>query len=314
MTPFGRGPLRSTVPPSRWMTGAVHDAEGRLVPESQRVWAGDPRVPIAADRPYRAPPRHPVQLSGTWIYAGHWFGHFGHFFLETLANLWPDPSRAPFTGIVAHRTYLGPPPRRRGPGVVDGDPSAAQRSLLRLAGYPDLDVRIVRHAPARAERLLVPAQAVVLKAWAHPRAAELWQRAASAVEPGEHRRVLLSRRLFHQEKGNDSPNTRATRAWDVTLERAFTRAGFAVVHPETLPIERQVSLVRGAEVLAGSSGSALHLAAFARPGTRVLEVGDSRSPTEPMPTQRVVDAALGHRTTFVDHEDARGLRRVLRGL
>jgi capsular polysaccharide biosynthesis protein len=76
-----------------------------------------------------------------------------------------------------------------------------------------------------------------------------------------------------------------------------------VVHPETLPITEQIELVRGARVLAGLSGSALHLSAFAEPGTQVLTVGDRRDLGKPMPAQTMLDEACGHRSMFVRGDD-----------
>jgi len=49
----------------------------------------------------------------------------------------------------------------------------------------------------------------------------------------------------------------------------------------------------------GVSGSALHLSAFAHPGTRVIEICDSRAGVRPLPNQRVIDAACGHLASVV---------------
>ena len=66
-----------------------------------------------------------------------------------------------------------------------------------------------------------------------------------------------------------------------------------------LTIDDQLRLVADAEVVAGPSGSALHLSAFARASARVLEIGDSRSPGRPVAMQVLIDAACGHEQAFV---------------
>ena len=66
--------------------------------------------------------------------------------------------------------------------------------------------------------------------------------------------------------------------------------------------------------MAGLSGSALHLSAFANPGTRVLVVGDRRNSTKPAPSQRMIDRACGHRTAFVGNNDGARLATVLSAL
>lgn len=75
-----------------------------------------------------------------------------------------------------------------------------------------------------------------------------------------------------------------------------------MVAPETLSIDDQIRLARSADVLAGQAGTALHLAAFARPGTRVLELGDQRSHDWHMPTQQVIDTVCGHQQAFIGPE------------
>jgi capsular polysaccharide biosynthesis protein len=47
------------------------------------------------------------------------------------------------------------------------------------------------------------------------------------------------------------------------------------MHPQELSIRDQVAAVRAAPLVVGCDGSALHLLAFARPGTKLLAI-DSR--------------------------------------
>jgi hypothetical protein len=59
---------------------------------------------------------------------------------------------------------------------------------------------------------------------------------------------------------------------EAEVEALFARYGFAIVHPETLLIEEQIALIQGARMIAGIGGTAMHLAAFAKPDSRVLIV------------------------------------------
>lgn len=56
------------------------------------------------------------------------------------------------------------------------------------------------------------------------------------------------------------------------VERAVAKAGFEIVHPETLPFAEQVALFSQASVVAGESGAALANLGFCPPGTAVLEI------------------------------------------
>ncbi|WP_148613041.1 glycosyltransferase family 61 protein [Nocardioides rubriscoriae] len=313
VTGFAQGPLRTEDGPQRWIRGAVHDADGTLVRASQRRWHGDRLNPIAADPEQVDPPTDVRRLEGTWLYAGHVAGHFGHFLLEHLTNLWPDPADLPpLAGVLAHRPARGPltDPHRR---LQTPRLAPWQHDLMTLAGYDPAGLRVVHGRDLRVERLVVPSRPVLLKRWAHEEAVRLWQRVSGAVGTrGPDRRVYLSRTRFHAEDSAERARTEAED--DARLDARFAAAGFAVVHPETLSIAEQVAAVRGAEVLAGLSGSALHLSVFAAPGTRVLTLGDRRSPTRPTKAQVVVDAACGHETAFVADGDHETLDRLLVGL
>jgi capsular polysaccharide biosynthesis protein len=54
------------------------------------------------------------------------------------------------------------------------------------------------------------------------------------------------------------------------VEALFERNGFAIVHPEKLPIEDQIALFSGAKMIAGLGGSAMHNAVFASPDCPML--------------------------------------------
>ncbi|MCC5972935.1 MAG: glycosyltransferase family 61 protein [Rubellimicrobium sp.] len=54
------------------------------------------------------------------------------------------------------------------------------------------------------------------------------------------------------------------------IEDLAREMGFAVLRPERLPLADQVRLMRGARLIAGEFGSAMHNTVFARPGTVVI--------------------------------------------
>ena len=279
VTPYAHGPLRAEVGPQHWIRGAVHDHEGTLVRASQRRWHGDALNPVAADPETVPVPTGVRRLDGTWLYAGHWAGHFGHFLVELLPTLWPEPdSHGPLAGILAHRHAARSGPLHPRRPLQTPTVGGWQRDLIELAGHDPDGLRIVHGRALRVERLVVPARPVLLKTWAQPEAVRLWRRVSDAVGTrGPDRLVYLSRSRFHAG-ATASERVRTAAEQDARLDATFAAAGFAVVHPEMLSIREQIATVRGADVLAGLSGSALHLAVFAEPGIRVLSLGDRRSP------------------------------------
>lgn len=309
ITPVRTGRMRVADRDWKWVTGAVYDGAGDLVPQSQRLWARDAFQPAAVDADRVRPAKNAQALDGRWLFGGHWTQHFGHFLVETLTNLWP-PSGRDTDGIVALRSAYAPTPAYGGRGLRDAELNSWQRQLLELAGLGGHRVVISRHKPVRVERLLVPERPVLVKHWARPEAVRLWQRMSDAVgERGAARKVFFSRSRFNSV----AAGARRTEAsWDALLDASFAEAGFEVVHPEDLSIPAQIALVRGAEVFAGSSGSALHLSCFASPGTKVVEVGDRRSGRRSLPTQRAIDAACGHLTAFLPYDDREALAELTR--
>jgi capsular polysaccharide biosynthesis protein len=300
LTPYRSGPLRTLQAPYRWTRGAVYDAGGNLIAASQRIGglggdhvvAADPtRIPPPARRRWslRARTGGPRRLPGAWVYAGTWMNHFGHFITETLTTLWPSDLEV--TGLVAH------------PFIFGGDESEWQRDLLELAGYGSLP-RVLAQDGLRVDRLLVPTRSFVTNGYATPNASGTWQRVADAAtvtlappRPGSV--LFISRRRWHEraeELGRPAPRRLEDEA---SLDRYMESRGYRVIYPEEMAIRLQISAVRSVETLVGVSGSALHLSAFARQGTRVIEICDPRSGTGRLPNQRVVDAACGHRTASI---------------
>ncbi|WP_170286057.1 glycosyltransferase family 61 protein [Nocardioides rubriscoriae] len=299
LTRVRRGDLRTIVEPTRWIRGAVHDAEGRLVVSSQKI-GGLVGAQVAQADPARVPPRQQAgarRLEGTWLYGGHWTQHFGHFFAETLTTLWPEgPQVAGVSGIVFHNFMS----RLR--GVSDW-----QTELLDLAGWGGVPFEVIEDENLVAERLLVPGRGIVVNGWAWEQARTVWRRMAAAaggrldLDP-DGDRVFVTRTAFNRARRAEGRPTRTDEAHDLALDSAFAGAGFRVVAPESLGVAEQLRLAAGASVLAGCAGSALHLSAFAPAGARVVELGDSRSPDVQVPTQRVIDRVCEHPSAFVPYD------------
>lgn len=168
--------------------------------------------------------------------------HFGHFITETLTAIPVEAvDNGEVRGIVAHASL----PARPGP------PPAWRDRLAELAGLPQRR-HIVTTGDCFPERLMFARRRLVLNAFARPGATALWNRIRDAVAPDARTddRVFLSRRRFEDSlapAGVSTRNHRASVAWDVErLEASFERAGFRIVHPETLSIDDQIRTVANA--------------------------------------------------------------------
>lgn len=299
LTPYGQGRIPVVRrKPDMFVTGAVYDRRGRLVRASQRTggWLGDHA--LSFDMPeLPSPLADPVEVSGTLTYGGTWFNHFGHFLLETVTTLWPQEHGQK---IIAHPFWFG---RERLP---------YQLEALRLLGVP-AKVALVGRAPVRVERLIVPDRTFIPNAYILPEALLAWDRmreAALRAQSGSGTStpelVFFSRTSFSTRelaaRGTNPPTgARAARPLpnDQQTDELAASLGFTVIDPETLSLTEQIAVAGRARLIAGPSGSALHLSAFADEGTAVVELADGRDKDRPVLTQELICEIRGQRMGWI---------------
>jgi len=265
-------------------TGAVY-SNGRLVPESCRLGGLGEDLCLHVDPPSLGATCTANDLpikSGRWLFAGHFMHHFGHFITETLTNLWPS-GMIDVDGVV----FL--------PFLWGGVMAPWQLEQVRVL-FPNAEILVADRA-YMFEKLWVAERPFLPNREASAPARIVWRRltesalSADVCKDSRPKRVFLSRSRLAQDPRRV--------LGDEALDEMFDRAGFEVIYPETLDFVDQLRTVASAELLAGLTGSALHLAAFAMNELRVLEVGDRRSPDRGLLTQRAINARLGHRAAYL---------------
>ena len=231
--------------------GAVCDLQGRIFlptlgpPRSTTPGIGQLKG-VSHGARFR-PPARPERLAGATVFMSSGGGfNYGHFLLDSLPAL-----------LLVEEA-----------GLLDALPPAApplrtwHRDLIRLA----LPGRTVREVKAPVVRLAEAAFASPMDHFLH-HPNRVLQRLrdrilANAPPPEGPKRLYLSRRGWSMRVMVDEP----------ALEAALAARGFAVVRPERLPVERQIALMRGAEVVIAPSGAALANTLFCPPKTRVIEI------------------------------------------
>ncbi len=254
----------------RTILGAPYDAEGRLVRIAQR-WAAMGNKPVD---PETLPERGAGEELRRGTYLGHFFRHFGHFLVETLPSLfWADKVKGP---LLFH-PY---PVRAARPGHRAREAKAAMQRALFEPTHVRFFLDALEISPDRIH--LVLHQTRVLKLGVVPRPAfivgetsaipyetvyrRIRDRVLQAAPAAGPERLYLSRARLE--------DTRQRVAEEPRIEAVFAEFGFAVLHPQEWPIDQQIRHVAAARWLAGLEGSALHLAAFTRPGTRMVMLHD----------------------------------------
>lgn len=279
--------------PASYVRGAAYDANRRLITSSQR--RGGVRADMVVSvNPLAITPQERRQadtaLEGRWLYAGSWMHGFGHFLVETLPALWPLLDGAEgFNGIAAHRF--------NSPRLFDW-----QFALARLIA--DMPVHVVMDNPATVEELVVPGRPYHYQQAAHHIAGKVWDAVSAAAAPdndtsGEP--VYLSRSRFEAENMKSGVKTGREFLNSEEVDELFSSRGFKVVYPETLSVIEQVRLARAAPILAGKSGSALHLSAFSKRGARVIELGDSRTRDRMVNTQQAISAVKEQEAAMIPY-------------
>ena len=257
--------------PGRIYSGEVYARGGRLAPLSLRPSgrAGFRHVP----EPPRG--RGAARLAGRHLYVGPLFGIFGHDLVELPGRLWPLlEAGARFDGVVAQKF-------RPGMEALQLRLDATIATVLAAFGIGFEAIRVVE-APTEVEELLVPEPALHINHFGLPVLGDCLRRIAAyhRAPPrlGDARGLYLSRSLLGASRVANEPE----------LEAAARRLGLLVLHPQLLPLPVQIALAGEAKAIAGTDGSALHLAAFARRGTRLVSFD-----TRDLVNQRILNAVAG---------------------
>ncbi len=175
--------------------------------------------------------------------------HFGHFLVDVMSMTWAfDKARE--LGIERLKV------------LTTAEPAPFMFSLLGAMGI-SRDAIVPLRRPVQCERLLVADKSFLTQGYTSPTAVQTWRRIRDALDRGAGpERIYVSRsRQATRHLKNES-----------AVEAIFTARGFQIVHPEDLPIERQVTLWANARLVAGSAGSNMFGLAFQRRLDRVLQI------------------------------------------
>ncbi len=188
--------------------------------------------------------------------------NYGHFLVEILFRLLMARQASAVTG-VQYRVLL--------------DHAAPAWLLGILEEYFDIPpARIELFDPWRERVLLhealVPAR-IFQDPAIHPFANHLIDRfiggiGIDAAMPGP-KRIFVARNQMRNPTGFHRRCMNEGRL----MEIAAGQFGFAPICPETLPWRQQIAIFRGADIIAGQAGSALHNALFSAAGSRLASIG-----------------------------------------
>lgn len=253
--------------------GAIYFKDGRILFMSTRsgghggdyVTSVDPLMVGSASKQAAGLTR----ISGTTIFLGNFMSQYGHFITESLSRMW---SLVSSHSHFDHYAYF--------PFVFDGGEvvlSDFHKYIFELLQIP-LNKLLILSDPVVFERIVVPQQTWVINRFSNQKLRPLYEaiRKKHETDTGFDR-IFLSR--------HPRPGVRFTDSGAV--EELFSSYGFQILFPESMEIAQQLRAYANCRVMAGFSGSALHNCVFAREGTCVIELCDSRWPDGPIPMQMI---------------------------
>lgn len=196
---------------------------------------------ISEDEIYLRDPLNSVRKeTGRFLLLGNFsMNHFGHMIIESLARLWPvleiDLSQIQ---LVVYQSELN---------------SDAIQYLKALNIAVDQIYFLTK--PTQFENLIVPSSPYLLHRQNSPLMDRIWRKIGRSFPPAEHspERIYISRSRF--KKWRNLENEEA-------VEQLFSSRGFEIVHPQELPLNQQISLIRAADHVAGCIGSGSYSCAF----------------------------------------------------
>lgn len=213
-------------------------------------------------------------IKGEVIYLGEYLDHWGHFLLESTTRLWyVVQNRRPNQKLV----FVAQKKLK-----ITGN----FKNFFNLLGIEIKDIILITR-PTKLEGVIVPEPSSVLGCYYTKEFSEPFLKVQEHVAPETIERIYLSRRKC---------NIRFIIGED-QLESVFKQNGFTVIYPEKLPLQKLIALFKGAEYIAGVSGSSMHNALFAPAQTKLIVLNRTQNFNQP---QGLINQAMNIDSAFVD--------------
>ena len=186
------------------------------------------------------------------VFVGNVYPHFGHFLLEHMNRLYALLEKEHENKKVVLINDKG----------LDRVPQY-MFDLIELFGVKHKNI-IILDKTTQFRSVCVPSQSFNTRVYTSESFRKTFDNIAKNVPDTEiYDKIYVSRsalddehKVFGEEK----------------VQKIFERNGFKVICPETLPLKKQISLIKNCKVLAGCAGTALHLALFMKKGGLVIQL------------------------------------------
>ncbi len=240
IVPWGQGKRQGMARPA-----GVFTADGEYCADAQTFRSGGKPTTVA--------PHFPTEdqidrtVTGTQLYAGLSYGHFGHALCESLSRLWAVDS---FDGTIDALAFI---PKK--------NVTWPERSLGMVKNITshlgDMPRHTAYNKPTRIERLVIAPQGFGtggLMAGAPEMRDFTDRRLRQRVQAAGPDKIYISRTGLFRKRGRF--------LMEDYIEAKMEAEGYTVFHPQAHDLETQLAWYKGASVIVSTDNSALHLAAF----------------------------------------------------
>lgn len=224
----------------------VLDEDGRYIEASGKY--------LEAFSDHKLPPQIPYR-DEVVVFGGYIPDHYGHFLLETTIRLWYFLEKRTQGQKLCFFTSLNDIPK-------------FAKDFFELLEINQQDIILVR-GYTRFQKVIIPEPSFVWWQYYTKEFLIPFRKAAKNVVAGNDERIYLSRRnceLTAKAFGEDD------------IEEVMNANGFKSVEFQFMSLREQISAIKGAKVIAGINGTAMHNVLFSTSKPEVVVFNRSETP------------------------------------
>ena len=243
----------------------VYDTNGYLCPESILL-RGEQNMPPKVHANISKAPL--IDEEVLFLGSGYLLIHFGHFLVEGISRTWPllYSKYKNIKVVIAYETKQPVP--------------VFVRKFLNALGVRDENI-IAVYKTTRFKRVIIPRQAINGHLYILPTMNKVFNKLALNLSDKKYKtydKIYLSRSAMNDGRTFGEKQ----------VEKIFEKNGYKIIYPETLPLEHQITVAANCKEMAGTAGSALHLALFMKPGGRVVQIKRNSNNSDNLVTQKLI--------------------------
>lgn len=262
--------------------GGIRTAHGQFISARMRTDSEEKPGNLSCTGDYEIDHDNIPHRDERVLFGGVLYRHFGHMIADGFARLWYLVNHNDFEQVVFFECPFQ--------FASDFDPFV----FLKLLGLSEDAVEIIR-APTTFREVIVPDEAFrpfgrFCEDFILP-----FDRIKDRLPKGHEKKIYLSRTAY-QAVERDNPNTSSFIYNEQWYEEFYRRHGYAVIHPDQLSVEEQISIIAGADKIVSTVGTMTHLLLFASQNVDAVILNRA----DVIGVQMRIDLVRGIKPTYIE--------------